>query len=124
VPPRDATSAHRPWTKTAAALDDDLARHEERVLSKALTFRSSGTMYCVKTPGPGTALRGAKVTLHHFLAGGMAVHYKDRLLPVTAYRTYPVPDPAEDEKTLDVRLDAIVAAQPCPLAPSVRRGRG
>jgi len=100
------------------------AAYEERVLSKALTFRSSGTMYCVKTPGPGTALRGAKVTLHHFLAGGMAVHYKDRLLPVTAYRTYPVPDPAEDEKTLDVRLDAIVAAQPCPLAPSVRRGRG
>jgi transposase len=111
VPPRDATSAHRPWTKTEVALDDDLARHEERVLSKALTFRSSGTLYCVKTSGPGTALRGAKVTLHHFLGGGMTVHYKERILPVTAYRTYPVPDPAEDEKTLDARLDAIIATR-------------
>jgi len=124
VPPRDATSAHRPWTKGPAALEDDLARHEERVLSKALTFRSGGTMYCVKTRGPGTALRGAKVTLHHFLGGGMTVHYKDQLLPVTAYGTYPVPDPAEDEKTIDARIDAIVAAQAPPLALSVPHGRG
>ena len=54
-------------------------------------------------------MRGAKVTLYHFLDGGMAVHYKDRVLAVTAYATYPVPDPVEDEKTIDVRMDAIVA---------------
>ena len=124
VPPRDPVSAHRPWTKTPAALDDDLARREERVLSKALTFRAGGTMYCVKTTGPGTALRGAKVTLHHFPAGGMTVHYKDRILPVTAYGTYPLADPAEDEKTIDARLDAIIAAQPPALSPSVPLGRG
>jgi len=111
VPRRDATSAHRPWTKTEAVLDDDLARHEERVLSKALTFRSSRTLYCIKTSGPGMALCGAKVTLHHFLGGGMTVQYKKRILPVTAYRTYPVPDPEEDEKTIDARLDAIIAAR-------------
>jgi hypothetical protein len=51
------------------------------------------------------------VTLHHFVGGGMAVHYKDRVLPVTAYGSYPVPDPAEDEKTLDARLDAILSRQ-------------
>jgi hypothetical protein len=111
VPPRDPASAHRPWTKMAQALDDDLARHEERVLSKALTFRSGGTMYCVKTAGPGTALHGAKVTLHHFPGGGLSVHYKERILPVTAYGRYAVPDPAEDEKTIDVRLDAVIAAR-------------
>jgi transposase len=110
VPPRDEKPAHRPWTGTAEALDDDLARREERTLSKALTFSSGGTKYCVKTNGPGTALRGAKVILYHFVGGGMAVHYKDRVLPVTAYGTYPVPDPTEDEKTIDVRMDAIVAA--------------
>jgi len=124
VPARDTTSAHRPWTKTSEALEDTLARREERVLSKALTFRSSGAMYCVRTPGPGTALRGATVTLHHFIGGGMTVHYKDRILPVTAYGKYPVPDPAEDEKTIDVRLDAIVAAQAGSLAPCVPHGRG
>jgi transposase len=110
VAPRDKPSAHRPWLDTLAALDHALARHEERVLSKALAFSSAGTKYCVKTDGPGTALRGAKVTLHHFVAGGMSVHYKDRLLPITAYRTYPVPDTAEDEKTIDARVDAIVAS--------------
>jgi transposase len=109
TPPRDARCAHRPWTDTGEALEHLLARREERVLSKALTFRTSGTMYCVKTDGPGTALRGAKVTLHHFLGGGLSVHYKDRILPVTAFGAYPVPDPAEDEKTIDLRIEAIIA---------------
>ena len=124
VPPREATSAHRPWTTPPEALDDILARREQRVLSKALTFRSAGTMYCVRTTGPGTALRGARVTVHHFIGGGMAVHYKDRVLPVTAYGTYPIPDPAEDEKTIDLRLEAIVASQPLALAASGPHGRG
>jgi len=108
VSPRNETSAHRPWTATPAALEDALARWEERVLTKAPTFSSGGTKYCVKTSGPGTALRQAKVTLYHFVGGGMAVHYKDRILEVTAYGTYPVPDPAEDEKTIDARVDQIV----------------
>ena len=108
VPPRDETTAHRPWTGTAAALEDALARREDRTLTKALTFSSAGTKYCVRTNGPGTALRGARVTLYHFVGGGMTVHYKDRVMPVTAYGTYPVPDPVEDEKTIDVRMDAIL----------------
>jgi hypothetical protein len=124
VPPRDPASAHRPWTDTAEALDDLLARREERVLSKALTFSSAGTKYCVKTNGPGTALRGAKVTLHHFISGGMTVHYKGRTLPVTAYGRYPIPDPAEDEKTIDVRLDAVIAARRAPPQPTMSSGRG
>jgi transposase len=111
VPPRDVAPAHRPWTKTADELDEALARREERVLTKALTFSSGGKKYCVKTAGPGTALRGARVTLHHFADGRLRVYYKQRPLAFTAYGTYPVPDPAEDEKTLDVRVDAIVAAQ-------------
>jgi hypothetical protein len=64
------------------------------------------------------------VTLHHFIGGAMTVHYTDRILPMTAYGTYPVPDPAEDEKTFDVRLDAIVTAQLGMQAPSVRTGVG
>jgi hypothetical protein len=124
VPPLDTTSAHRPWTGTPEALDDLLARREARILSKALTFSSAGTKYCVKTDGPGTALRGAKVTLHHFIGGGMAVHYKGRVLPVTAYGHYPVPDPAEDEKTIDVRLNTVIAARGASAQHSVPTGRG
>jgi len=123
-PPRDDASAFRPWTDTPAVLDAALARREERVLSKALTFSSAGTKYCVDAKGPGTALRGAKVTLHHFLGGGMSVHYKDRVLQVTAYGSYPVADPVEDEKTLDARLDAIIASRRDPAARAVLLGRG
>jgi transposase len=110
VDPRDAASAHRPWTGSAADLDAVLARREDRVLSKALTFRAGGSMYCVKTSGPGTALRGARVTLHHYMDGSMRVHYKDRILTCTAYKTLAVPSEAEDEKTIDARVDRLVAA--------------
>ena len=109
VDPRDGSSAHRPWTGSAGDLDTVLARREDRVLSKALTFRTGGSMYCVKTMGPGTALRGARVTLLHYRDGAMRVHYKDRVLACTAYGTYPVPSPAEDEKTIDARVDWLVA---------------
>ena len=111
VPPGDPVPAHRAWMQSEDALDLLLARREERVLSKALTFSYGGTKYCVNTGGVGTALRGAKVMVHHFANDRLRVIYKDRMLALTAYGTYPVPDPAADEKTLDARLDALVAAR-------------
>ena len=110
LPPRDAEDAHRPWTQTPGALDDMPARREERTLSKALTFSSGAMMYCVGTPGPGIALRCARVTLHHFADGSMKVHYKTRILPWTAVKALNVPSPSEDEKTIGPRIDALIAA--------------
>ena len=81
------------------------------MLSKALTFSYGGTKYGVKTQGPGTAMRGAKVTVHHFTDGRLRFFYKERVLTCTAYGHYAVPDPAEDEKTLDARVNAIVMAR-------------
>lgn len=52
VAPRDAADAHRPFADTPKALDDCLARREHRTLSKALTFRADGTIYCVRTKDP------------------------------------------------------------------------
>lgn len=111
VEPRDPRSAHRPWTKTGDELELMLASREERTLSKALTFSYGGTKYCVNTPGPGTAMRGGKVVVHRLVGGGLHATYKDRVLRLTAYGTYPVPDPAADEKTLDARVRAIIAAR-------------
>jgi len=111
VPPADKTPAHRPWTKTADDLDLALASQEERLLSNSLTFRYDGTKYCVKAKGPGTSMRGGKVMVHKFADGRTRFSYKDRVLTCTAYGTYAVPDPAEDEKTLDVRVDAAIAAR-------------
>jgi transposase len=117
APPRESEDAHRPWTDGPEALEEALARREERTLSKALTFSAGGAVHCVRTSGPGIALRGARVTLLHFLNGAMRVRYKNRALDVTRVKSLPTPSPAEDEKTIDVRLDAIVltarrAAQP------------
>jgi transposase len=125
-PPLSAADAHRPWTKGAQALDEALARREERTLSKALTFSAAGKLYCVKTDGPGTALRGARVTLLHFQDGSMRIDYKNRSLPYTHFKTNPSPDPAEDEKTLEARMAGIIAAnsasvQTQPVSP---QGRG
>jgi hypothetical protein len=78
---------------------------------EALTFSYGGTKYCVKTQGPGTAMRGAKIAVHRFIDGRLRFSYKDRVLSCTAYGSYAVPDPAEDEKTLDARVDAIAAAR-------------
>ncbi len=110
VMPRDETPAHRPWTKTADDLDLTLACQEERVLSKSLTFSYGGTKYCVKTDGPGTSMRGGKVMVQAFTDGRLRFLYKERVLTCTAYGTYPVSDPAADEKTLDHRVDALAAA--------------
>jgi hypothetical protein len=109
VPARDGSDAHRPFAGAAGDLDTALSRREERTLSKALTFQAAGVVYAVKTAGPGTAMRGAKVTLLHGLTGSLTVHYKDRPLPVTAFKRYPVPDPTVDEKTIDARMADIIA---------------
>ena len=111
VPPRDEAPAHRPWTETADDLDLALATREERVLSKSLTFGYGGKKYCVQTQGPGTSMRGGKVVVCRFADGRLRFSYKERVLSCTVYGTYAVPDPAADEKTLDVRVEAIVAAQ-------------
>ena len=100
----------RPWPGSKADLAQALARREERTLSKALTFSAGATRYAVKTAGSGMALRGAKVTLLHFLDGTLRVRFKDRELAFTPFNTLPAPQPVEDDKTL-ARLDAVIARQ-------------
>lgn len=84
---------------TRGALDQALARREERTQSKALTFSTGGKLDCIKTTGPGTALRGARVTtLMHMTNGDVRVVYKGRALPYTHFKTRPGPQNAEDER--------------------------
>ncbi len=112
VPPRLEEDAHRPWTKGSRALDEQLAIWEGRTLSKALTFSAAGARHCIRTSGAGIAMRGAKVVVRHFLDGSMDVVWKDRILPHTTFRRLPGATAVEDDKTLDARVDAIVADAP------------
>ena len=109
VEPRNAMDAHKAWADSAEALDAALAEHIERRLSKALTFSAGGAIYCIKTRHAGIAFRGAKVTVRCYLDGRMDVVFKDRLLQYTKVRRLPGVAAIEDEKTLDTRVDAIVA---------------
>ena len=109
VGPRDSEDAHKPWPYDIAALDAALARHETRVLSKALTFSAGGARHCIKTRSAGIAFRGARVTVRHFLDGRMDVVFKDRSLAFTTFKHLPAVAAIEDDKTVDARLDAIIA---------------
>ena len=122
VAPRQTEDAHRPWSGSSADLAEALARREERTLSKALTFSAGATRYAVKTAGPGMALRGAKVTLLHLLDGTLRVRFKDRDLAFTPFKTLPAPPPVEDDKTLDARLDAVIARNAQSPIESARKG--
>jgi hypothetical protein len=56
-------------------------------------------------------MRGAKITLPHLPDGSMRLRYNDRGLQYTQVKFSPRPSPAEDEKTIDARLDAVLAAR-------------
>ena len=48
----------------------------------------------------------------------MRVRYKNRTLDYTRVKSLPTPSPAEDEKTIDVRIEALVAAQKAAVQPA------
>jgi Homeodomain-like domain-containing protein len=108
VAPKRQEDAHKPWEKGTEALDAALATHEPRTLSKALTFSAGRAIHCIKTMGAGVALRGAKVTVRHYLDGRMDVLFKDRILPYTTVRMLPRASQIEDDKTIDASLDEII----------------
>lgn len=62
-------------------------------------------------------MRGAKTTLPHLLDGSMRARFKDRDLGFTTYGVTDLPAAVADEKTIDARLDAIIANLP-KLAPA------
>jgi transposase len=109
VEPKSAEDAHKPWTEGIAAFDAALAEHQPRTLSKALTFSAGGAVHCIRTRDAGIALRGAKITVRHYLDGRMDVLFKDRVLAYTTVRKLSRASPIEDDKTIDSRLDEIIA---------------
>lgn len=109
VEPRNGENAHRRWERGVAALDTALAEHAERTLSKALTFSACGAVHCIRTKDAGIALRGSRVTVRHYLDGRMDVVFKDRVLAYTTVRRLPRAAQIEDDKTLDRRVDEIIA---------------
>jgi hypothetical protein len=59
-----------------------------------------------------------------FFQPGDTAYYKDRGIAVIANAPLPVPDPSDNEKKIDIRMDAIVAAQPLTSEPTTASGCG
>lgn len=124
VEPKSAEDAHKPWARGTAALDAALAIQEPRTLSKALTFSAGGAVHCIKTSGAGIALRGAKITVRHYLDGRMDVVFKDRVLAYTTVRRLPRAAAIEDDKTIDARLDEVIRSDTGATTPGSVDGSG
>ena len=60
--------------------------------------------------------------LLHMLDGTLRVRFKDRDLAFTPFKTLPAPPPVEDDKTLDARLDAVIARSATSTTASARKG--
>jgi hypothetical protein len=118
VAPKDPRDAHRAPAQNEAALEEVLARREERVPTKTLAFSCGGIECAVKTMGPGLAL-GAKITLPHFLDVSLRARFQDEELAYTAYGANVVPVAVQEEKTIHARLDAIMANLP-KIAPATK----
>lgn len=123
VAARVAEDAHRAWDRGAVALDEALARHDVRTLSKALTFSAGGARHCIKTRSAGIAFRGAKITVRHYQDGRMDVIFKGRVLPHTTFKQLAGAAAIETDKTVDARVDALIAKLRQP-EPSLISARG
>ena len=58
------------------------------------------------------------------LDGTLRVRFKDRDLAFTPFKSLPAPPPVEDDKTLDARLDAVIARNAPSSTGRFPQGRG
>lgn len=95
------------------------------MLSKALAYSVGGAIHCIRTAGAGIANRVAKVTLRHEFDGRMDIVFKQRLQLYTSVRRLPGAAAIEDHKTIDARLDQIIARHDTrPRSPWTGNGSG
>ena len=111
VAPSSEDDAHRPLLHSPRELDLLLSEQEERTLSKNLIVQYRNIAYQIRHDGPGYRLRGAKVTVCALANGKVVLLREGRELPYTTYRKGERPPPVEDEKTLNERVDAVLAKQ-------------
>ncbi len=89
-----------------------LAEQEERTRSQNLTLQYRNIAYQIRYDGPGYRLQGAKVTVCALANGEVVLLREGRELLDTSYRKGErPPPPAEDEKTLNARVDAALEKQ-------------
>lgn len=84
VQPANLTNSHRA-VENNEPVEDILANHENRVLSKNLTFQYQNTIYQVKTEHEIRRLRHASITIIDNQDTGIKVQYQNRELSYSTY---------------------------------------
>ena len=111
VKPTNPQDAHHTLVHSARELDLLLSEHSGRTLSKNLILQYQNTFYQIQHRGRNGQLRGAKVTVCDAGNGEIVLLYKGKEMPYKIYQTGEAPSPIEDEKTLNARMDQVVAGQ-------------
>ena len=84
VKPASGNDVHR-LLRDDEDIEDTLANHENRVLSKNLTFQYRNIIYQIKTQGEERRLRHASITVIDTLDRGIKIQYQDRELSYSTY---------------------------------------
>ena len=111
VAPRSEEDAHRAVLHDAGELDLILRRHEQRKLSKNLTFQYLNREYQITGQGKGYRLRGASVTVCDAFGGEVSVLCKGRPLTFRVLAEGEAPVALDDEKSVQHTVDQAQARQ-------------
>lgn len=111
VAPRYTTNAHRKVGHSTEELALLFTRHSERTLTKNLELQYQNRIYQVQVTGQGYGLRQAKVTVCEAFDGTITLLRGGKSLAYTVYAKGEQPAPCADEKTLNQRVDRVLANQ-------------
>ena len=111
VAPKSAEDAHRAVLHDAEELAVILRRHEQRKLSKNLTFQYLNREYQITGQGKGYRLRGASVTVCDAFGGEVSVLCKGRPLTFRVLAEGAAPVALDDEKSVQHTVDQAKARQ-------------
>jgi hypothetical protein len=112
IAPADTEGAHCPYAGEPATLARNCAIHNTRELSKDLVLSFCRQRYIIQTGGaPRYALRRAYVTIVTYADGRIEPMHGNEVLPAVYLVAQTVVTTAVDDKTLNVRVDAVLSAR-------------
>lgn len=111
VIPASQEDAHRSVLHSEQERDRIFSLHNTRTLSKNLTIQYQNTIYQIHAKDRTRRLRFAKITVCEAFDQTVTLLCQGNSLAYSIYRKAERPDPLENEKTINQRVDKALAAQ-------------
>ncbi len=109
--PQSPVDSHRAVLHDAEEINQILALHHTRTLSKNLTLQFCNREYQIQHAGKGYRLRGAKVTVCEHASGQVTLLHQGRSLAYRLLAQGEPPAPLDDEKSVHQSVEQAKAAQ-------------